>query len=153
MQYNFAPHSTFYAENQLLVCDENNKVFYLETMDASFAKIKIDGGVEQNTTNPKCDYIIIKQVAENIEIFVELKGKNIQDAYEQIIASHNRYANTNQNVKHYAAIVTSFITPKTRVKLATIKSELKKKRLKPLIKNKVLKVKYNSNADSIEKIN
>ena len=119
-------------------------------MDASFIKIKIDGGVEQNTTNQKCDYIIIKQ---NIEIFVELKGKKIQDAYEQIIASYNKCANKNQNVKHYAAIVTSFIAPKARTQLDDIKCKLKNKGLEAFIKNMVLEVRYNLNTDSIEKIN
>ena len=51
----FTPHSTQYNPNSTLNCVENNKKFELETNSASFVRVKIDGGVEQNTSNKKCD--------------------------------------------------------------------------------------------------
>lgn len=148
----FAPHSTQYNPNSTLNCAENNKKFELKTNSVSFARVKIDGGVEQNTSNKKCDYLIIKET-EDIEIFVELKGKNIQNAYEQIIQSYARYANQNANVKHYAIIVTSHISPNERTTLQNIKARLSNQNITPFSKNEIVKTKYNPTNNSIEKTN
>lgn len=149
----FTPHSTQYNPNSTLNCVENNKKFELETNSASFVRVKIDGGVEQNTSNKKCDYLIIKEIAEDIEIFVELKGKQIQDAYEQIIESYANYANQNINVKHYAIIVTSHISPNERTTLQNIKTRLSNQNITLLSKNKIVKTKYNPTNNTIEKTN
>ncbi len=75
-----APHLEIYGENEVLKCEEGRK-FYLETKNASFIKVKIDGGVEPNGMAPKkCDYMVIKNEIEDIEIFIELKGNKIKDA-------------------------------------------------------------------------
>lgn len=148
----FAPHSTQYNPNSTLNCAENNKKFELKTNSISFVRVKIDGGVEQNTSNKKCDYLVIKELAEDIEIFIELKGKKIQDAYDQITESYARYANTNEGIKHYAIIVTSHISPNERTKLQNVKLKLKKQNLEPYIKNNIIETRYNPNKNIIEKI-
>ena len=148
----FAPHSTQCNPNSTLNCAENNKKFELKTNSVSFARVKIDGGVEQNTSNKKCYYLIIKET-EDIEIFVELKGKNIQNAYEQIIQSYARYANQNANVKHYAIIVTSHISPNERTTLQNIKARLSNQNITPFSKNEIVKTKYNPTNNIIEKTN
>lgn len=149
----FTPHSTQYNPNSTLNCAENNKKFELKTNSVSFVRVKIDGGVEQNTSNKKCDYLIIKEIAEDIEIFVELKGENIQNAYKQIIQSYARYANQNANVKHYAIIVTSHISPNERTTLQNIKARLSNQNITPFSKNEIVKTKYNPTNNSIEKTN
>ena len=148
----FAPHSTQYNPNSTLNCAENNKKFELKNNSVSFVRVKIDGGVEQNTSNKKCDYLIIKET-EDIEIFVELKGENIQNAYKQIIQSYARYANQNANVKHYAIIVTSHISPNERTTLQNIKARLSNQNITPFSKNEIVKTKYNPTNNSIEKTN
>lgn len=107
--------------------------------------------VAENTNELRCDYLIIKQEIEDIEIFVELKGNNIEHAYKQIIASYNNYATQNDNIKHYAVIVASCI-PKAHTILQNIKREFKKKKIEPLAISGILKVKYCSGKE-IKKIN
>lgn len=143
------PNSTIHKGT--LSCGKN-RVFILQTNNTSFVCVKIDGKVEKDTTNKKCDYLVIKELAEDIEIFIELKGKKIQDAYDQITESYARYANQNANVKHYAIIVTSHISPNERTKLQNVKLKLKKQNLEPYIKNNIIETRYNPNKNIIEKI-
>ena len=146
----FAPHSTIH--NGTLTCGKS-RVFSLQTNGTPFVRVEIDGKVEKNTPNKKCDYIVIKELAEDIEIFVELKGKKIQDAYEQIIQSHAKYANKSKGIKHYAMRVTSRISPKERTTLQNIKAKLNNQKITPFIKNDIIKSQYNPSINTIEKIN
>lgn len=150
MNPRFIPHST--SHNGTLTCGKN-RIFSLQTNNTSFVCVEIDGKVEKDTPNKKCDYLIIKELAEDIEIFIELKGKKIQDAYEQITQSYARYANTNKDIKHYAVIVTSSISPNERTKLQNIKAKLNNQKITPFIKNDIIKAQYNPNNNSIEKTN
>lgn len=156
MKPEFEAHSKVYTENQTLKCDENNKSFYLDTKNACFVKVKIDKGVEpKNSKVPKCDYLIIKQNIEDIEIFVELKGEDIQKGSEQLKATYKKYATKTDNIKHYPILVSSPIkTTKARTIKDNIKvelSELFKNAL--LIKENIIKTKYSSTNNSIVKIN
>ena len=156
----FEPYSTLYTENQILKCDERGKTFYLKTQNTCFARVKIDCGVEQNTQNSKCDYLVIKQGIEDIEIFIELKGKQIQDGAEQLIATYNQYATKTDSIKHYPVIVSSPIknkkkrTPKTKTTTHKIKAELAQVFKNVLITNEnIVKTRYNPDKNTIEKIN
>lgn len=156
MKPEFKAYSEVYTENQILKCDENNKFFYLETKNACFAKVKIDNGVEpENSKVLKCDYLIIKQNIEDIEIFVELKGEDIRQGSEQLKATYKKYATKTDNIKHYPILVSSPIkTPKARTIKDNIKVELSalfKNTL--LIKENVIKARYVSTNNSIAKIN
>ena len=147
------PHSELYTDCKL-ICEENGKVFCLNTMGASFVKIKIDGGVEPNGIAPeKCDYMVIKNEVEDIEIFIELKGSRFTKAMEQLLASYERYATKNRNVKHYPAIVHSR-HPKIDTSMQIIENKLVEKFKNNLLKHKeILKTRYDSNTIEIVKIN
>lgn len=140
--------------NDEIICKEKGRTFHLHTNNASFAKVKIDGGVvAENTSELRCDYLIIKQKTEDIEIFVELKGNKITKAMEQLIASYDKYANKRPKTKHYACIVSSRYPQKdTSIQIAEAKL-MKKFRQKPYIKNEKLEVKYNQAKNEIQRAN
>ena len=146
-------HLQIYNENEVLKCEENRK-FYLETKNASFIKIKIDGGVEPNGIAPeKCDYMVIKNEVEDIEIFIELKGSDIKKAMNQLITTYDKYAMKNPNIKHYPAIVFSHY-PSENTSIQVAKKELKEKFKNNLLKHKdILKTRYDSKTNEIVKIN
>lgn len=136
-----------------IVCEENNKKFSLNTNGFDFYKIKIDGDVEKNTTAKKCDFLIIKKDKEDIEIFIELKGKKIKDAFNQIIASYEKYSDKSKEPKLYAAIVTSKY-PARDSSIQNKQKELAKIFKSFLfVKNNDLEVKYNFENNAIEKVN
>lgn len=138
-----------------IVCEENHRKFIIHAGCSEFYKIKIDGDVEKNTKNKKCDFLIIKKDKEDIEIFIELKGKKVKDAFNQIIASCKKYTDNTKKPKLYAAIVTSHYKPPSKdTSIQNKQKELTKifKRV-PFIKNNSLEVKHNPEGDTIEKVN
>lgn len=153
MRQEFIQHSEI-SNDETIICKENGRTFSLHRGNASFAKIKIDGGVvAENTNELRCDYLIIKQEIEDIEIFVELKGHKIAKAIKQLIASYDKYASRQPNIKHYPCIVSSRY-PQEDTFIQKAKKELMEKfRQKPYIKNKKLEVEYNQANNEIQRAN
>lgn len=153
MKEELKKYATIYSKE--IVCEENNRKFILHASRSKFYKIKIDGYVEKNTKNKKCDFLIIKEdkEKEDIEIFIELKGKKVKDAFNQIIESCKKYTDNTKKPKLYAAIVTSQF-PSKDTSIQNKQKELTKifKRV-PFIKNNSLEVKYNPECNTIEKVN
>lgn len=160
MNPDFKEHSTPYKAHSILKCEENGRIFYLETGNAKFVRVKIDEGViPRGSEQTRCDYIVIKQGKEDIEIFVELKGKNIEHAKEQLIATYEKYATKANNIKHYPAMAFSHVkedkhrSPKTTTKIMIIKKELKNKFGNILLIDKTtVRARYDSATDSIEQV-
>lgn len=143
MREEFKPHSTLYKENQILSCGEKSKKFQLKTQEARFSLVKIDGGVEQDNANTKCDFLAIKTTDDDIWIYIELKGKNIGDAYKQVMATYERYQQA--NALKYIAIVSSRC-PSQDTSIQNLKNKAKKKGFKDIFsKNCILKLAYNKN--------
>lgn len=115
----------FKNKTSIIKCEENRRKYYLENCDSSLiAKYKIDGGVISGHDDAvRCDYMLVgynaanNQCDKDIVIFVELKGRKINHAYEQLestirdLVMNNRFPNS---VKVYARIVSSSTPPKTK---------------------------------------
>ena len=146
-------HAEIYSKE--IVCEENHRKFILHANGFKFYKIKIDSDVEINTENKKCDFLVIKQEKEDIEIFIELKGKKIKYAFNQIIESYQKYSNKSKNPKLYAAIVTSENRKPNKDTLIQNKKKELAKIFKSniFVKNNNLEVKYNFDNNAIEKVN
>ena len=70
-------------------CEENGKRYSLILGNHSFdcVCVHIDKGVVDTADCCKCDYAFFLKDAEKHAIFVELKGKNVGHALEQLIAT------------------------------------------------------------------
>jgi hypothetical protein len=69
---------------------ENHKTFCINRTNIELSqidKIKIDNYFESNQNIKKCDYLFIYKGQKFTYIFVELKGKNISHAIEQLETS------------------------------------------------------------------
>lgn len=162
MKQDFVAFSKLYNKNQKLVCSEKGKRLELQTNQAEFYKIKIDNGVEQNIINRKCDFLILKAESENIWIYVELKGKRVKVAKEQILSTYERYKeNKPKDSKYYAAIVVSKATQeiqtpkKSKTNIQNLKNELMIEGFKDVfLKEKYILLSYEeNNADPIRQTN
>lgn len=133
-------------------CKEQGKEFLLISTQDLFYKVKVDGGLD-NSQESKCDYLIIKASDDSIWLYVELKGKDIKKAFEQIEATHNKYKDIiNQTRKFYGAIVASRVAPKTTTKQQILISKMKNKyKMECLVCSQKLKLRYNQNSNSIVK--
>ncbi|EDP6814194.1 hypothetical protein KJQ81_06935 [Campylobacter lari] len=75
--------------NGILTCSEKGKIFSLNILaeDISMFKIKLDKGYfSEQSTHKKCDYMAVDEI-KNITIFIELKGKELDCAYQQILTT------------------------------------------------------------------
>lgn len=149
MREEFLKHFELFGKNKILSCEEKSKKLYLHTKEASFYKIKIDGGVIQDSVNKKCDFIIIEKEKENIWIYVELKGNKLAQAYEQILKTFNQYKGNDTTI-NYAAIVLSSC-PKVTPKIQNIKKKLKDQGFKNLFqKGQIIRLEYLNKKDLIK---
>lgn len=152
MKEELKKYATIYSKE--IVCEENHRKFIIHAGCSEFYKIKIDGYVEKNTKNKKCDFLIIKEdkEKEDIEIFIELKGKKVKDAFNQIIESCKKYTDNTKKPKLYAAIVTSKC-PSNDTFRQHVEILFNKENIVPFIKNKIIKTEYISTSNEIKKIN
>lgn len=118
------------------VTSENGKRFEI-TSQEDFTKIKIDDCLIASQNIEKCDFGFVRHL-NNQFYFVELKGKDIQKAYNQIIGTIN-YFNAHlikipQNMR-FGFIISSYV-PKAGIAPNILKQDFAKKFGKKLeIKN------------------
>lgn len=95
----------------------------------NFTKLRIDGGLITSNQIQKCDFGFLRYTNEDF-YFVELKGKDIEKAYKQILSTIDYF---NQNLiripqnKRYFFIVSSAGIPKARTKIQNLKQDFAKK--------------------------
>ena len=121
------------------VASENGKRFEVNS-DEDFTRIKIDGCLITSQVTEKCDFGFVRHSNDDF-YFVELKGKEIEKAYKQILTSID-YFNRNLIViskeNRFGFIVSSMV-PKAGISTNNLKQDFAKKYGKILeIKNRVL---------------
>jgi uncharacterized protein YjbI with pentapeptide repeats len=119
------------------VASENGKRFEIISQE-DFTKIRIDGCLITSHNIEKCDFGFVRHTNKQF-YFVELKGKEIQKAYNQIIATIN-YFNAHFIVipkdMRFGFIICSSV-PKAGISANILKQDFAKKFGKKLeIKNK-----------------
>ncbi|MBD3587917.1 hypothetical protein [Bacteroides sp. GM023] len=87
----------------VVVKEKKCKCIFLNPNQYSLTKITVDGC--QITEGIKCDYLILDHCHN--EYFVELKGKDLPHAVEQLEASIQQLSAKNSTVKKQAIIVSS----------------------------------------------
>ena len=121
------------------VASENGKIFEINSNE-DFTRIKIDGCLITSQNVEKCDFGFVRHSNDNF-YFVELKGKKIEKAYNQILSTID-YFNRNLIVIpkeiRFGFIVSSSV-PKAGISTNNLKQDFAKKHGRILeIKNKVL---------------
>lgn len=122
------------------VASENGKRFEVVSAE-DFTKIRIDGCLITSQTVEKCDYGFVRHSSQEF-YFVELKGKEIQKAYNQIVETIN-YFTTNLIVipknMRFGFIISSSV-PKAGINVNNLKQDFAKKHGRKLeVKNRELK--------------
>lgn len=77
-----------------IVCEEHKKRYcLLNDKRYSVVEFKMDDGIIRNEDNKnKCDYLyVVKEPSHPVAIFVELKGRDVKHALEQIMESVTTY--------------------------------------------------------------
>jgi hypothetical protein len=119
------------------VASENGKRFEVVSVE-DFTKIRIDGCLIASQTVEKCDYGFVRNSNQEF-YFVELKGKEIQKAYNQILATI-QYFNSHfilvPKSTRFGFIISSSV-PKAGISTNILKQDFAKKHGRKLeIKNR-----------------
>lgn len=100
-------------------CAENGKSYVLSKGGYSFNVLcmHIDGGVIDDNTCDKCDYALFLQdgveESKGRAIYIELKGKNTEDAIDQLTSTIDKFGNAGGLYKKvYARIVNTSSPPR-----------------------------------------
>lgn len=121
------------------VASENGKRFEIIS-EEDFTRIRIDDCLIISKELEKCDFGFVRHT-NNDFYFVELKGKDIQKAYNQIVNTINYFENNLIKIpkhKQFAFIVCSKV-PRLGTDIKNLKQDFLKNRGKKLeIKNKIL---------------
>ena len=112
-------------DSQIVLKEKKSKITLLNPEKKLYHEVKVDGDLYAitETKEKKCDYLEIgKETAD--AFFIELKGIDIDTAYEQLLAS-TKNINVGK-VKKKIAIVVSPHIPKENVKLQKYRTLCKK---------------------------
>ncbi len=99
--------------NKIITAEEHSKKLIIKNQSGKrVRKITVDGCLIPKTdTNLRCDYMFeidkpnINVIAK--VIYLELKGKNVQHAYEQLVASIERFSAHHRDCEKECYIVSS----------------------------------------------
>lgn len=121
------------TDRLLTLAENKRKCVFKNPEKHPLKKITVDGC--QIIENAKCDYLVIDH-SQN-EYFVELKGKDLPHAVEQLEESIRRLSNMNAHTKKFALIVASRY-PSNDTTIQRAKAIFKKKYKAELISKNVL---------------
>lgn len=136
--------------NKILVC-ENKVKLTLGCNGREFYKILIDTKDTSKLKNEiaRCDYVIATTDLEGIIIYVELKGGDLQKAFDQILNTHN-FLNEKFSKRYIAIAYTG--TPEASSILQRNTIRFKKRSFqRPFTSTKALMLKYDLETQEISK--
>lgn len=133
----FKANCTVETTDKLLVLEENKcKCVFRNPQNEVLIKIIVDGC--QITEGIRCDYLVLDH--QKNEYYIELKGKDIPHAIEQLEASIKQLSNSSVKVQKTAIIISSR-HPSNDTSIQRAKALFKKKYKVDLIsKNRILEL-------------
>lgn len=105
---------------------ENGRTFSIDFKNERepICRIKVDACLVASEEVKKCDYVFVR-CSNNDHYYVELKGKNINRAYEQITTTITTHLQSHKD-KNYGFIICSKV-PKAGTDVAKLKEDFIKK--------------------------
>lgn len=119
---------TTQTTNKLIIASEHNRKLTIKNPSGkAVRKIKVDGCLITDSSK-RCDYmfeILDNPVSDKIDdvIYLELKGRHIQEAYGQLVATIDRFIVEHRGAKKGCHIVASRV-PKTGPEVQQLKVKM-----------------------------
>ena len=118
------PECEEYRCDQKIVLQENkSKIIFLNPNQDKILTIKVDGCVISDNETLRCDYALIP--SDEVEIYVELKGSDIDHAVEQIKSTIRLLSDNPQKIKKLCFVVSTRV-PKQTTTIQQLQSQFKK---------------------------
>lgn len=99
-------YTTLTTESKIKFEEKGKKIIFINSNRLSYKKIQVDGGIL--TDGIRCDNLLLSQ-DEKSEYYIELKGKDVQHAIEQIDYTICRIGEFNDN--RHAFIISTKVSP------------------------------------------
>lgn len=130
----------------IATCGENQRKFILNNAN-DFIKVKLDGGVIPEGQKPECcDFYFYKE--DEIEIFVELKGKDVSKSLSQLEKSISLFSKKYQ--RRYAFSVVKASLPSTNTGIQIFEKKMKKQNINFTQKTNRLECTYITDSKTIK---
>ncbi len=109
--------------NKVISVSENRRTFVIKNGDAKLVnKVEVDGCLIDGDRK-KCDYLFEIDKPMTLIIYVELKGKDIEHAYDQLAATIGYCKNRHNKLQKQCYIVASRV-PKSGPKIQILKQKM-----------------------------
>jgi hypothetical protein len=113
------------TNDKIVVVSENNRKFTILNQDCKLIeKIKVDGCLIDDNRE-RCDYVFEIDSPCELAIYLELKGRNIEKAYSQLVSTLGYLSSSHASLKRECHIVASRV-PKAGPKVQELKAKLAK---------------------------
>ncbi len=107
------------SSGQRVTAKENKKTFaVLNPSGKVIRKVKVDGCVVTDASTIRCDYLFEIGTPLDAVLYVELKGKNIEHACEQLSSTLKLFSRRHGRVRRQCYVVASrvpAVSPSTQV--------------------------------------
>ncbi len=123
------------------IAEKGRKFILNNKTKRQLAIVKVDGCLITSNKIEKCDFLIEIDEPRTMAIYLELKGKNIEKAYKQLINTMNILKKRHKKVNKMCQIVASRV-PKSGTSVANLKENMMKTH-KTLLKIGTNKVQMN----------
>ncbi|MEB3231407.1 MAG: hypothetical protein VKJ64_10385 [Leptolyngbyaceae bacterium] len=111
-------------KDRKIVLEENkSKITFLNPNGVKILVIQVDGCVIDDNQTARCDYALVPK--KELEIYVELKGRDINHAVQQLESTITFLSENPQSIKKLCFIVSSRV-PKQTTTIQQIQSRFKK---------------------------
>ena len=126
------------SKNKVITAEENKRKFSINNTSGKVVrKVKVDGCLFNNADLTKrCDYLFEIEEPDSqlicLVIYLELKGCDIEKAYQQLLATVNQFTTEHRKIKKECHIVASRV-PKAGPKIQQLKVKFKKETAATLI--------------------
>jgi len=121
------PECEQYRKDAKIVLQENkSKMTFSNPDESQILIIKVDGCAIKDEETLRCDYALVPPSAIEIEIYVELKGRDVYHAVKQIESTINLLSSNAQKIKKLCFVVSTRV-PKQTTSIQQLQSQFKKK--------------------------
>lgn len=112
------------SDEKIVLQEKKSKITFLNPDRVKVLKIRVDGCVIKDNNSLRCDYMLIPN--SELEIYVELKGSDVQYAVKQIEATIQALSDDLKKKKKLCFVVSTRV-PKQTTSIQQIQSQFKKK--------------------------
>lgn len=112
------------SDTKIVLQENKSKITFLNPNKDEILIIKVDGCVISDNETLRCDYALIP--CDAVEIYVELKGSDIEQAVEQIKSTIKLLSENPQKIKKLCFVVSTRV-PKQTTSIQQLQSQFKKK--------------------------